>query len=328
MANKKISALTGATTPLAGTETLPVVQSSSTVNVSVANLTAGRAVSALSYASTATTGASPFTVSSTTNVANLNASSLNGATFANPGPIGTTPSTGAFTSLSASQPITTTYTGTYAISSTSAATGPTAINFYNTSGNLILGTEGSAGGNLLTGDTPYAVIIASYSNKPIQFGINDILRATIDTSGNYVPKVAATGINFTANTPAAGKTSQLLNWYEEGTWTPNQGSGLTVVGAFSSAGTYTKIGRIVVVNMKFIGATSISVPEGGSLCSNLPFSVLADGMGGYGCGQNSSTGVVMAAGLYGTGAAYHGGSTQTATAGNGFYFTVTYTATS
>ena len=103
---------------------------------------------------------------------------------------------------------------------------------------------------------------------------------------------------------------------------------MTVVGAFSSAGTYTKIGRIVVVNMKFIGATSISVPEGGSLCSNLPFSVFADGMGGYGCGQNSSTGVVMAAGLYGTGAAYHGGSTQTATAGNGFYFTVTYTATS
>jgi hypothetical protein len=52
MANSKISALTSATTPLAGTETLPVVQSSTTKQVSVANLTAGRAVSAASLALT------------------------------------------------------------------------------------------------------------------------------------------------------------------------------------------------------------------------------------------------------------------------------------
>jgi hypothetical protein len=41
MANSKISALTSATTPLAGTEVLPIVQSSATVKVSVANLTPG-----------------------------------------------------------------------------------------------------------------------------------------------------------------------------------------------------------------------------------------------------------------------------------------------
>jgi hypothetical protein len=50
MADQKISALTGATTPLAGTEVLPIVQSSTTVKVSVANLTAGRDVSATSVA--------------------------------------------------------------------------------------------------------------------------------------------------------------------------------------------------------------------------------------------------------------------------------------
>ena len=48
MADKKISALTASTTPLAGTEVLPIVQSGSTVQVSVANLTAGRAVAATS----------------------------------------------------------------------------------------------------------------------------------------------------------------------------------------------------------------------------------------------------------------------------------------
>jgi hypothetical protein len=45
MADKKISALTGASTPLAGTEVLPIVQSGATVKVAVSDLTAGRAVS-------------------------------------------------------------------------------------------------------------------------------------------------------------------------------------------------------------------------------------------------------------------------------------------
>jgi len=48
MADLKISALTASTVPLAGTEVLPIVQSSTTKQVSVANLTAGRAVSMLS----------------------------------------------------------------------------------------------------------------------------------------------------------------------------------------------------------------------------------------------------------------------------------------
>jgi hypothetical protein len=54
MADKKISALTAATTPLAGTEVLPIVQSGATVKVAVSDLTAGRAISA--SAVTASTG--------------------------------------------------------------------------------------------------------------------------------------------------------------------------------------------------------------------------------------------------------------------------------
>jgi hypothetical protein len=46
MADSKISALPAATTPLAGTEVLPIVQGGTTDKVSVADLTAGRAVSA------------------------------------------------------------------------------------------------------------------------------------------------------------------------------------------------------------------------------------------------------------------------------------------
>lgn len=52
MADTKISNLPASTTPLAGTEVLPIVQSGVTRQVSVANLTAGRAVNAASVAVT------------------------------------------------------------------------------------------------------------------------------------------------------------------------------------------------------------------------------------------------------------------------------------
>jgi hypothetical protein len=55
MPNSKISALPAASTPLAGAELVPVVQGGITEQVSVTNLTAGRAVSAASYAVTGST---------------------------------------------------------------------------------------------------------------------------------------------------------------------------------------------------------------------------------------------------------------------------------
>lgn len=54
MADSKISALPASTTPLAGTEVLPIVQGGVTKQNSVANLTAGRAISATQL--TLTTG--------------------------------------------------------------------------------------------------------------------------------------------------------------------------------------------------------------------------------------------------------------------------------
>ena len=49
MANKKISALTASSTPLASTEILPIVQGGATVKVAVSDLTASRAVSATPF---------------------------------------------------------------------------------------------------------------------------------------------------------------------------------------------------------------------------------------------------------------------------------------
>jgi hypothetical protein len=60
--------------------------------------------------------------------------------------------------------------------------------------------------------------------------------------GNLVIATSGKGIDFSA-TPGTG-TSELLNDYEEGTWTPTDasGAGLTFTGA---TGRYVKIGRFV-----------------------------------------------------------------------------------
>jgi hypothetical protein len=59
MADTKISGLPASTTPLAGTEVLPIVQTGTTKQVSVANLTAGRDVSANIFSSAAGAVATP-----------------------------------------------------------------------------------------------------------------------------------------------------------------------------------------------------------------------------------------------------------------------------
>jgi hypothetical protein len=73
-------------------------------------------------------------------------------------------------------------------------------------------------------------------------------------------------------TTGGAVTSKTLDDYEEGTWTPAQGSGLTVNGAYSSSGTYTKIGRMVYVKGFVGGATSVSCGQNGQICTGLPFS--------------------------------------------------------
>jgi hypothetical protein len=76
---------------------------------------------------------------------------------------------------------------------------------------------------------------------------------------------------------------------DEGTWTPNQGAGLTVVGAFSSSGEYTKIGRVVYVQGVVSGATSILVAAAGTISTNLPFTAKNVGSLATGTMVNNAT---------------------------------------
>ena len=138
-------------------------------------------------------------------------------------------------------------------------------------------------------------------------------------NGNLVIGTAGKGIDFSADPSLPGMTSELLDDYEEGTWTPNQGSGLSVVGAFSSSGTYTKVGRLVTVTGNVAGATSVGCSAAGTICSNLPFNTNAkafNGSLGVSNANQSATVVVYALDVY-CGSAIAGTSTTIG-------FTVTY----
>ena len=229
MANSKISALTSATT-VVGTEVLPIVQSSATVKVSVANLTPGLdtitavkggtgqtsyAIGDLLYANTTTT------LAKLADVATGNALISGG--------IGVAPSWGKIgltTHISGVLPVAN--GGTNASSASITA-------FNNITGYSASGATGTTTTNLVFSTSP------SITNPTF------VADATLST-GNITQGTAAKGINFTANTPATGNTSQLLNDYQEGTWTPTDQSGAGLTLTINSA-SYVKVGKMVCVSM-------------------------------------------------------------------------------
>ena len=121
----------------------------------------------------------------------------------------------------------------------------------------------------------------------VKVAVSDLtLGRAVNTAGgtftnNLVQGTAAKGINFTANTPAAGMTSQLLNWYEEGTWTPVV-SGGTTAGTYelntgSTFCTFTRKGRDVSLKGYIVLAAAITGGGTGNLkVTGLPFTKRAN----------------------------------------------------
>jgi hypothetical protein len=95
--------------------------------------------------------------------------------------------------------------------------------------------------------------------------------------GNATPSTSGAGITFPA-TQSASTDANTLDDYEEGSWTPSQGAGLTVTGTFTSSGTYTKIGRQVLVNGR-LTATALTTTAAGIMCGGLPFTVERNTLG-------------------------------------------------
>jgi hypothetical protein len=93
------------------------------------------------------------------------------------------------------------------------------------------------------------------------------------STGNLVIGTSGKGIDFSATPGTAGATSELLNDYEEGTWTPTDGSGAGLTITFNNA-KYTKIGRLVYISVDTI-EYPVTASAANAVMASLPFTNLA-----------------------------------------------------
>ncbi|MFN9959236.1 MAG: hypothetical protein ACK55I_39595, partial [bacterium] len=95
-------------------------------------------------------------------------------------------------------------------------------------------------------------------------------------NGNLVMTTSGKGIDFSATTPdgTGTVTSELLNDYEEGTWTIgfSFGGGSTGITYVQNTGKYTKVGRLVTV-FGAIDLSSKGSSTGNAAITGLPFAV-------------------------------------------------------
>jgi hypothetical protein len=154
----------------------------------------------------------------------------------------------------------------------------TSIN--DTNGNELIGVTATASAvneitmaNAATTASPTISATGGDTNIGIRLAPKGTGDVTVVT-GNLVIGTAGKGIDFSANTAAAGMTSELLNAYEEGTWTPVLvfGSGTAGITYATQEGSYTKIGRLVTGRFSII-LTSKGVDTGTALVAGLPFPV-------------------------------------------------------
>lgn len=223
MSDAKISALPASTTPLAGTEVLPIVQSGVTKKVANNDLRPKQ------IQSNATSGVLQVV-----------------------GP------------AAASTRVMTAPDANFTVARTDAGQTFTGVNIFTSP--KIITDIGDTNGNELFKFTATASAVNEITVANAAAGNNPVLSATgsdtnigitltpkgtgnaVLTSGNLVIGTANKGIDFSINSSAAGMTSELLDDYEEGTWTPSiafSGNDVDVT-YYARSGTYTKIGNTVL----------------------------------------------------------------------------------
>lgn len=114
-------------------------------------------------------------------------------------------------------------------------------------------------------------MLKTVTNSPIKSGNQTIV------DGNLVIATSGNGIDFSASSQSPFATSELLNDYEEGTWTPGFAfsGGTTGITYSVQLGYYTKVGNIVhascIVDLSSKGSSS-----GDVTITGLPFAVAND----------------------------------------------------
>jgi len=273
MADTKISALPASTVPLAGTEVLPIVQSSATKQVSVANLTAGRSFDALGMTLTSTdagAAAAPLLELYRDSATPAASDTLGEIEFNGEDSAGNKQAYGLI-HASILSPTSTAEQGQ--IHFETATAGALTEKMIIGTTNLVINEIGAVFNVRIEGDTDANLFYTDATNDKVGLGTAspaeklDVV-GKIKLSDNLVIGTSGKGIDFSATSHPAGMTSELLADYEEGTWTPSLGGDTTYT---VQTGNYTKIGRQVTVNfginINVIGTGSTSNITG------LPFAI-------------------------------------------------------
>jgi hypothetical protein len=136
------------------------------------------------------------------------------------------------------------------------------------------------------GDANIGQIIYDNNDNELQFVTNTAQQMVITSAGdiqvstgNLVIGTAGKGIDFSNQaSPAAGMTSELLDRYEEGTWTPTHGT----FTFDNTAGNYTRIGNLVTFSAR---VTINNIATSDAVWGGLPFT---EGKGNLECGGNAT----------------------------------------
>jgi hypothetical protein len=281
MADKKISQLSAASTPLAGTEVLPIVQSSTTKQVSVANLTAGRTFEALGVTLTSTDAgatAAPLLDLYRDSASPAASDTLGEIEFNGEDSAGNKQAYGLIHG-SILSPTSTAEQGQLHFETATAGALTEKMIIGTT--NLVINEIGAVFNVRIEGDTDANLFYTDATNSRV--GVGTISPASkfdvaggdarID-NGNLIIGTSGKGIDFSITSHPAGMTSELFADYEEGTWTP------TLIGTTTNPtvtytlqrGIYTKVGRDVTVSV-FLGWSAFSGGSGDVAFGNLPFTI-------------------------------------------------------
>jgi len=278
MADSKISALPASTTPLAGTEVLPIVQSSTTKQVSVSNLTAGRTFEALGVTLTSTNAgaaAAPIIDLYRDSATPAASDTLGEIEFNGEDSAGNKQAYGVI-HASILSPTSTAEQGQLHFETATAGALTEKMIIGTT--NLVINEIGAVFNVRIEGDADANLFYTDATNDKV--GVGTVSPAekldvvgNIKLSGNVIP-ASGFGIDFSATSHPAGMTSELLNDYEEGAWTPvvaDASSGGNT-GTFTGGGSYTKIGRQVTVRMYLSSINTTGMTGGNTLfIRGLPF---------------------------------------------------------
>jgi hypothetical protein len=146
----------------------------------------------------------------------------------------------------------------------------------------------------------------------------------LQSAGTTVVTVGSGGLTFAAN--PGGLSSQALNDYEYGTYTPTVTSGSGTITTYSVSGAYTKIGKLVTAQVN-ITLTTVGTASGGMIVT-LPFTNGSVAAVGAGREQNNTGNMIQA--LVGSGGStmtcYYYNNTTMWTNANNPIITITYQA--